>query len=227
MAKFLLANWKCNKTLGEAHEWLDVFCRLFCPAPDLQVIIAPPAPYLVPMRAQLDSHGLQAVGLAAQDLSPFPPGAYTGAVAAPMLRGLADYAILGHSERRRHFHETVQDVADKVGEALEAGIRPVVCVDRPYARAQLAALAAADLEKVIIGYGPVEAVGREIPHSPQWARAGIKEVLALAPGVPLLYGGSVTGDNAAGFLELPGIAGLMTASAGLDPAEFVRICSMM
>ena len=139
MRSYLLANWKSHKTLAEAEAWLEKFSRSHRPDPQLQAIIAPPAPFLVPLWQKLQAMALANVALAAQDLSPFPLGSYTGGVAAAMVRDFAEYAIVGHAERRRYFHETHREVANKVGEAIAAGIKPVVCVELPYAREQLAA----------------------------------------------------------------------------------------
>lgn len=226
MTKYILANWKSHKTLAEAESWLSEFLRLYRPAPQLQVIIAPAAIYLAPLRRLLQKHGTPPLALAIQDLSPFPLGSYTGAVAAPMVRDLVEFAILGHSERRRYFNETNQDVANKVREAEGADIRPIVCVDQPYLKAQLAAMAAEDLPGLLIGYGPVEAIGIDIPQSPALVGPVIAQIQALAPQVPILYGGSVNGDNAAAYLNLPGLAGLMVGSASLEAAEFARICAI-
>ena len=165
--------------------------------------------------------------LAAQDVSSFPFGSYTGAVTAEMLRGVVDYAIVGHSERRRWFHETNQDVANKVRETLAVGITPIVCVDQPYARAQFAALSDHELQEIIIGYGPVEAVGVDIDPSPQRIRETIAQLQAVAPDNAILYGGSVNRDNAGDYMKTPGLSGLMAATASLEPEEFADICGQV
>lgn len=224
--KYVLANWKSHKTLAEAENWQRAFSRLYRPAPQLKVIIAPSTVYLDPLFEILQKQEGPRLALAIQDLSPFPMGSYTGAVAAEMARGLVDYAILGHSERRRYFHETNQDVANKVSEALAADIQPIVCVDQPYAEAQLAALDEKDLKRVLIGYGPVEAIGIDIPQSPGRVSRAITEIQLLAPHIPILYGGSINAGNASDYLSLPGVAGLMVGTASLDPEEFARICAI-
>ena len=226
MTKYVLANWKSHKTLAAAESWLQEFCTLYCPEPELKVIIAPTTLHLAPLLQLLENQATPNLNLAIQDLSPFPLGSYTGAVAAEMARGLVDYAILGHSERRRYFHETNQDVANKVSEALAADIKPIVCVDQPYARAQLAAMDEEDLKGVLIGYGPVEAIGIDIPQSPQRASEVIAEIQAMAPNAPILYGGSINAENAADYLGLAGVAGLMVGTASLEAAEFARICAI-
>jgi triosephosphate isomerase len=226
MTRYVLANWKSHKTLAEAESWLSEFLRLYRPAPQLQVIIAPAAIYLAPLRRLLQKHGTPPLALAIQDLSPFPLGSYTGAVAAAIVRDLVEFAILGHSERRRYFDETNQDVANKVSEAGAAGIQPIVCVDEPYAMAQLAAIDEEALPGLLIGYGPVEAIGIATPQSPEMVRQAIAEIQALAPDAPILYGGSINAGNAAEYLNLAGVAGLMVGTASLDVEEFARICAI-
>ncbi|HIJ91275.1 MAG: triose-phosphate isomerase [Desulfobulbaceae bacterium] len=223
MRSYLLANWKSHKTLAEAEAWLDKFARIHAPDPQLQVIIAPPAPFLVPLWQKIQKMNIADLALAVQDLSPFPPGSYTGGVAAAMVRGFAEYAILGHSERRRYFHETPQEIADKVSEAVEAGIKPIVCVDLPYAREQLNALDEKDSDGLIIGYGPAEAIGIETPQSFVKASEAIEAIRAMAPDKTILYGGSINKENAGKYINLPGISGLMVGTAGLDPEEFAAI----
>ena len=221
----VLANWKSHKTLSEAEAWMKKFFQLYSPESGLEVIIAPSFPYLVPMWQMLQEFGADHhITLAAQDLSPFPFGPYTGAVAADMVSDLAGYAILGHSERRRYFHETNQEVANKLSEAVAAGMKPIVCVDEPYARAQIAALNDEELNDLIIGYGPAEAIGGNIAQLPEKASAAIEKIQAIIPDKSILYGGSMNKDNAADYLQIGGIAGLMVGTASMDPSEFADIC---
>lgn len=226
MTTYLLANWKSNKTLSEARRWLETFLQHYRPHPHLQVIVAPPAIYLEPLRGILDKQAAIHISLAAQDLSPFPTGSYTGAVAADMVRGLVDFAILGHSERRRHFHESHQHIANKVSETVDAGITPLLCVDLPYAQQQFSALNEQDIDKLLIGYGPVEAIGLDIPQAPEKTLQAIEKLQTLVPDKSILYGGSVSTDNAASYLSIPGVAGLMVASACMDPIIFNDICKI-
>lgn len=81
-----------------------------------------------------------------------------------------------------------------------------------------------DIENLIIGYGPVEAIGIDIPQSPAKTRDVIEELQNLAPGRPILYGGSINANNAADYLRIPGVSGLMVGTASLDPEEFASIC---
>jgi triosephosphate isomerase len=223
MRRYLLANWKAHKTLGEAEAWLETFARSHRLDPHLQVILAPPVPFLIPLWRKLQKMNLSNLALAVQDLSPFPPGAYTGAVAAEMVRDFAEYAIIGHSERRRYFHETHQEIGNKVREAVAAGITPILCLDQPYARAQLAAIEEEDLPGLLIGYGPVEAIGIEAPQSFAKAGAAIAAIRGMAPDTPILFGGSINAKNASEYSALAGSSGLMVGTASLEAEEFAAI----
>jgi triosephosphate isomerase len=161
--------------------------------------------------------------LAAQDISPFPKGAYTGAVAADLVKGMVDYVIVGHSDRRRYFHETLQDVANKVNETADAGLVPIVCVDRPYAMSQLTALSDIDCEKMIIAYGPVDALNFRIPQAPKEVVEAADLISRAHPNRPVVYGGSIIPENARQYASLSGISGLFVGAASLEAASFAAI----
>ncbi|MBU1056629.1 MAG: triose-phosphate isomerase, partial [Proteobacteria bacterium] len=93
-----------------------------------------------------------------------------------------------------------------------------------YARSQIAALNEADLEDLIIGYGPVDAIGINVPQSLEKIKEGIEEIRIIAPDKPILYGGSINEDNAGDYLAIVGLSGLMVGTASLDPVAFARIC---
>jgi len=223
VTKYVLANWKSHKTVDEGKKWLTEFSKVYRPDPQVEVILAPSYIHLVPLYHMLQDMESPSLCLAAQDLSPFPLGAYNGAVAAAMVRDMVEYAIIGHSERRRYFHETDQETANKASEAVAAGIKPILCVDQPYAHAQMTALNEADMENMIIGYGPVEAIGVNIPQSQEKTRREVAEIQEIFPDKPILYGGSINAENAESYMQLPGVSGLMVGSASLDVEEFALI----
>ena len=224
MTRYIVANWKSHKTMPEAEKWIKTFCRDYNPDPQVEVIIAPPSVYLFPLAQILKKYDAGHIMLAVQDISPFPQGAYTGTLAADMVRDIVGYAIVGHSERRRYFHEINQEIANKVTESVSSNIKPIVCVDQPYARSQIAALDDADLDDLIIGYGPVEAVGIETPQPIDKVRDVVVEIQSIVPEAPILYGGSINEEYAGSYLEIEGVAGLMVGTACLDPDVFGRIC---
>ncbi len=228
MIKYVVANWKSHKTLSEAEKWFAAFFSLYRPNSQVRVIIAPSFVCLAPLRQILrERQAAQQVELAVQDLSPFPLGDYTGAVAAAMVKDMADFAIVGHADRRRYFHETNQEIANKVSEAAAAGIKPILCVYRPHARAQIAALNEADIKDLIISYRPIEAVGIDIPQPPEKAAVVIQEIQMIIPERPVLYGGSLDASTAANYINLEGVSGLMVGAASLDAEEFAAICGIV
>lgn len=226
MKRFVIGNWKCHKNIEDAGRWFDTFSSLYRPAPEVEVIVAPSFICLPALAARLKERGPGGVFLAAQDISPFPKGGYTGAIAADMVRGLAGSVIVGHSERRRYFHETIQDVVNKVHEAVDFGLRPILCVEPATAMAQLAPLTDIDCEKMIIAYCPVDPLTFRIPESPDRVREGIRFIAEMHPNRAIVYGGSITPDNAADYLTLPGLSGVMVGAASLEAGSFAGICHL-
>lgn len=221
MKKIILANWKAYISSAQAAQWLVAFKRKYQPDSGLQVVMAPSYLHLPLLKDELEP--FDDVFLAAQDVSPFPMGGYTGSIPADWLRGLADFVLIGHRERRRYFHETVQDAANKVREAVAAGITPILCMDREMAGPQIAALDSSDMERLILAYTPDDAEALEISRSVD----GVEEAAAffgeLSGGCPVLYGGGVNAANVAAFMASPHLSGVMTASGCLDPNKFISL----
>ncbi len=221
--RYLIGNWKSYKRFEEAQQWLEEFSHLYIPDDSLEIIIAPTFLCLEKVSEKLKYLGLRNISLAAQDISPFPKGAYTGAIAADLLKGMADYVIVGHSERRRYFHETSHDIGNKVSEAVDAGLTPIVCVDQPYAMSQLTSLHDIDTESVIIAYGPVDSLNFRIPQSPEKVAEAAEFIGQVHPKWPIVYGGALHPDNAADYTAIPGISGLFVGSASLEVTSFSSI----
>jgi triosephosphate isomerase len=225
MPKLVVANWKSHKNQEDVHEWMAEFSTA---RPEnfknVRVAIAPPVVF-VPLLAEKLKNSLSTV-LAVQDLSPFPPGAYTGALSAENLEGFdVRYALLGHSERRRYFHETNQEVANKVEVALKAGITPIVCVDTEYIRTQAAAIAEEYLAKCIVAYEPLTAIGSGISQSPEEVVAALSEITKAFGQVSTIYGGSVSQDNVADYVSLTD--GVLVASNSLDAKSFTSLLKVV
>ena len=217
MRKYLIANWKSNKNLAEAMLWSEQCSSLQFDSEQTLVIVAPPSPLVEPVRSALPI----TMALAVQDLSPFPAGSYTGAVAARTVADLVSYAILGHSERRRYFGETHQTVAQKVTQAVAAGITPVVCVDQEYISQQAAAIETELLSKCVVAYEPLAAIGTGNNVSVDTVEAAAQEIKAAFGTVPVLYGGSVTPENVGEYLLVTD--GVLVGGASLDAEKFAKL----
>ncbi|WP_153305969.1 triose-phosphate isomerase [Desulfogranum mediterraneum] len=221
----VLANWKANFAPQRAYQWCDTFAGSYRPLPGVEVVIAVPALCMLEVAARLGS--LPGVALAAQGVSSYPQGSYTGATPAAWLRGLARYSLLGHRERRHYFHETVQDVARQVAESLAEEVQPIVCVDQETARSQAAIFDTEDLLKIHWAYTPQDAEQLERSHS---ARAIEETVASLGRAVgnqPMLYGGGVGPQNGAQLASLAGISGLLVGRECLDAQAFVQLLNQL
>jgi triosephosphate isomerase (TIM) len=243
----IAANWKMNTTPADAGDLAATIARR-THVPGVIRVICPPFVCLAAVRDALALVDPD-VGVGAQDVHHELAGAFTGDVAAPMLRGLAGWVILGHSERRRDHGETDERIGGKLARAIEAGLRPILCVgeqlaDRDAGQAAIvvdtqlrgclahhdaAVLAAAGL---VIAYEPVWAIGtgRNALGSDAAAMAdAIRATLAdlgwadLAAETPILYGGSVTAANIGEFLAEPSIDGALVGGASLKPDELAGI----
>jgi len=221
--KYVIGNWKSYKRFEEARKWLDAFALRYTPVANVEVILAPTFLCLEQVKDYLATLKLENVSLAAQDISPYPKGAYTGAIAADLLKGLVDFVIVGHSERRRYFHETSHEIGNKVSEAVDADLIPIVCVDQPYAMSQLTSLNDIDTENVIIAYGPVDALNFRIPQSPEKVCDAVEFIGQVHPKWAVVYGGALHPDNVKDYADIKGVSGLFAGSASLDADSFYTI----
>lgn len=244
--KIIAANWKMNMTVNEADGFLDTFLRELPEERSVDVVIVPPFTTLPYVSQRLSR--VQHVKLGAQNMHWERGGAYTGEISAAMLReAFVRYVVLGHSERRAMFGETDEIVNKKVKAALEATLEPIVCMgenleDRDagrveqvlekHVRGSLAGLGPKELQKTIIAYEPIWAIGTgrtATPEQAQEAHAFIrKEIEALsdaatADKVRIQYGGSVKPANTAELMAQPDIDGALVGGASLDPRGFVEI----
>ena len=245
----IAANWTMHTSPADAGELARTIAAR-TEAAGVTRVICPPYVALAPVREALDSAGA-AVAVGAQNVHHELVGAFTGEIAAPMLEGLATWVIVGHSERRRDAGETDEIIGRKVGRAVDAGLRPILCVgeqleEREAGRAtavvdgQLAgalrdaeasALAGAGL---VIAYEPVWAIGtgRTATGADAAAMAdAIRTSLRrlgwgeAADRTPVLYGGSVTSVNIGEFLAEPAIDGALVGGASLKPDEMAGIAA--
>lgn len=217
MSKIFIANWKSNKTQTSATEWLEIFSGSAIPA-SAQVIIAPAFPLLTTVKQHLEVP----IRLAAQDVSSFPMGSYTGAVNAQQLKDLSvEYVIVGHSERRKYFHETHADVAAKIAQIVANGLKPVLCLDEEYIEAQADALETRDIPGLIVAYEPLEAIGNGHNAPADQVAKVIQKIKAAYGDVPVIYGGSVDERSVAEYLLI--CDGVLVGTAALEADSFQRV----
>lgn len=239
---YIAANWKMNKTVAEAAEFVDALLPRIA-ATQHDVVICPP---FTALTAVVERRYGTAVKVAAQNMHEEDAGAFTGEVSAPMLVELdVEAVVLGHSERRQFFGETDEALARKVPAALAHDLEPILCVGESEAardggeteevlerqlQADLAGVEASDLAKVVIAYEPIWAIGTgkvATPEQAQEACAYIRDVIRMRGGAAddlrVLYGGSVKPANAAELLALPDVDGALVGGAALDAEDFAAI----
>jgi triosephosphate isomerase len=124
--KYILGNWKANKNFVEVKQWIYAFQREYKAHEQVTLGIFPPFPFISYVQGKLKD--CRNVFVGAQTISSFEKGSYTGEVTATSLEGVAEYAIIGHSERRKQFTETDEQLAEKVNQALAHNIIPLYCV---------------------------------------------------------------------------------------------------
>jgi|SRR5665213_671969 len=243
----IIGNWKMHLDPKEASllvKRLDEHIKVH---KDIEVVLAPSLLALQPVSLEIDRHKFK---LAAQNAFYKDEGAYTGEVSFTMLRGLADYVIVGHSERRIYFNETLEMIRDKVQAAVRNDISPILCIgETRHERAAretkrvihdqlttaLSNLTAEEVENVVIAYEPVWAIstfGGSDPAKPdeihtaiKWIRGILKDLYGekLAEEVRVIYGASVEAEFVGAILGLEGVDGLLPGAASLNYRKFSDI----
>lgn len=214
---WVIANWKSNKTVKEALEWVEYVGPRLERRKNLKVVVCPPFTDVeeVKKAVQVGNYPLM-VGV--QDLSPYEAGSYTGEEAAVIMRDFIELAILGHSERRENFGETDKTVAQKFSQALDHQIIPLVCIQGPETPLP-------DGCK-LVAYEPIFAIGTGKPDTPERANQIAQVLKQTYPNLEVLYGGSVSSANVKQFVSQENLSGVLVGKASLDPEEFVKIVSV-
>ena len=247
MKTYIVGNWKLNFNVGEASIYLHKLLKAIPNYRDIEVVVAPSTIALQPLSLQVDRHKVK---LAAQNAFYRDYGAFTGETSFSQLRGITDYVIIGHSERRYIFREDDKMVAKKVGAAIRNKITPILCIGeteserafgetadviRDQLSGGLSEVGDDDIDKVIIAYEPVWAISStkaaklaspdEVAEVVKLIRANLKEMYGekVAENTPVLFGGSVSPSNAGAYLMVPGVNGLLMGGSSLILSEFVDI----
>ena len=233
-------NWKMHTTPADAGDLARVIAARTRVAGVTRVLCPP----YVCLAAVRDAVAGEDVAVGAQDVHHEPAGAYTGAISVPMLAGLANWTIVGHSERRRDAGETDELIGKKLLAARAGGLEVILCVgeqlaDRDAGRAfevverqVRGCLSGADAPKVTIAYEPVWAIGTgrnargaDAAEMASLIRSTLADLGYAAGGeqVPVLYGGSVSSSNIDEFMSEPSIDGALVGGASLKPDEMAAI----
>ncbi|HAK61462.1 MAG TPA: triose-phosphate isomerase [Nitrospiraceae bacterium] len=241
----IAGNWKMNKTASEARDLATAIILLVKNVKNRDVVLAPP---FTSLQAVAETIKKTDIALASQNLYWEDKGAYTGEISAEMLLELGcKYVIIGHSERRQYFGETDETVNKRLRQALNKGLLPIVCVgetldERESGKANqvikgqlkgaLKDVTAAEMERVVVAYEPVWAIGTGKTATPkqaqeihQFIRANIKALYddATAAALRIQYGGSVTPDNVSTLMAMPDIDGALVGGASLKPESFAAL----
>lgn len=244
--KIIAGNWKMHMTASEAESYLETFLLEIGDENAVEIVLIPPFTSIPKVSESLNK--TQNVKVGAQNMYFENSGAFTGEVSPPMLRELfVRYVVLGHSERRTIFGETDEIVNRKTHAAIEATLRPIVCIGETLEerdagkveevlgtqiKGSLAGLAAKELAESVIAYEPVWAIGTgrtATPDQAQDAHAFIRKTVeeiwdsTTAGKVRIQYGGSVKPGNAGELMALPDIDGALVGGASLDPRAFAEI----
>ena len=242
----IVGNWKMNKTASEAVRFVRELVSALPSDRAVEIVLAPPFTALESIRTVLGSASHLTLG--AQNMHWEQQGAFTGEIAGPMLRDLGcTYVILGHSERRTLFGERDDDIHKKVRSALANGLRPILCVGESLDQRQsgrteavvtgqvvagLAQLSVQELDTVTIAYEPVWAIGTGHAATTEQAVAVHRAIRgciasgwnrATAERMRVLYGGSVTAQNAEALLKESDIDGALVGGACLKTESFATI----
>ena len=246
MRRVIIAgNWKMYKTTQEAIDLVTLLKRDLVDIGDIDIVVCPPFTALSDVSDILVESN---IGLGAQNIYWEDFGAFTGEVSAPMLKAIGvSYVIIGHSERRQFFGETDETVNKKIRAALKHDLTPIVCVGenlkeresgktfdviKTQCQGSLAGLTAEEMEKLVIAYEPVWAIGTgktATSNQAQEVHQFIRDLLTkmhhqeLAAKIRIQYGGSVKPENIAELIEQPDIDGALVGGASLKHDSFSQI----
>lgn len=243
---FIAGNWKMNGNQQSCRHLLTSISASTPSVQPVEIAVFPPFTYLFECATYLSRSG---IFWGAQNVSAYPDGAHTGEISVAMLKDLGcRYVIVGHSERRKLYRETNQDIGSKFQAAMQGGLIPILCVGETLeehhakktlsvVREQLAVVLTlkdncTNFSEAVIAYEPVWAIGTGLAAAPEQAqevhaaiRAQLKESAGShdAERMRILYGGSVTPDNASALFAMPDIDGALVGGASLDAQKFLKI----
>lgn len=242
--KLIVGNWKMHLNTHQASLYLHKLSSLVPVKRSVEVVLAPNVLVLQSLSLQVDHRQFK---LAAQNCYWRDEGAFTGEVSATMLRGVVQYVIIGHSERRHVFNEHDKDIRHKVAAVIRNSMKPILCIGETAAERSndetlhvihdqlvsgLLNVTSEEIKDIVIAYEPVWAIGTGDSARPDDVREVVKAIRkqirslygrAAADDIRILYGGSTSADNAPSYLEIEGVDGFLVGGASLKATEFASI----
>jgi len=238
----IAGNWKMNTTVSEAVKLANELRQGLDEIDNVDKVLCPP---FISLAAVGESIKGSSIKLGAQNLYFEEKGAYTGEISPLMLAELCEFVIIGHSERRQYFNETDEIINKKVQAALKVGLKPILCIGERLEQNEAGLTAEVvtkqlrsalvgidDLSKMTIAYEPIWAIGTGRAATGEQANQTISLIRRtisklygerVAQDLRILYGGSVTADNATEFMQQPEIDGALVGGASLKADQFLRI----
>jgi triosephosphate isomerase len=243
MNTLIVGNWKMHLTPAESVRLVKKLQERIPPNRDVGVVLCPPFIDLIPVKEVLERGHFS---LGAQNCHEMDEGAYTGEISATMLRGIAEYVLIGHSERRQQFREDDKTIAKKVAAAIRNGLKPILCVGETLderndglstkvvtaqVTAGLSMLTSAEVSKVSIAYEPVWAIGSGVTATPRQITPMITAIKSIVhelylgdePVVRILYGAGVEPEFVTSILSIPHVSGLLVGGASIHYEKFSQI----
>lgn len=215
--KLIIANWKSHKKISEAEEFIISISKDInrINLENKEIVIAPSYHLLYVCKNLIEKYNLP-IELSAQDVSPFPQGAFTGEVSAAQIKDICKMTIIGHSERRELFSESDEILLKKVNEAKAIGLKMVYCIQN-------------ESQKIPTGvdtvaYEPPTAIGTGAPDDPSHIERVFRIVKENFSG-RVLYGGSIEPDNVRNYIHIDACDGLLVGGASLDADSFISLLS--
>jgi triosephosphate isomerase len=238
----IAGNWKMNTTVSEAVKLVNELRQGLDEIDNVDKVLCPPFISLAAVGELIKGSSIK---LGAQNLYFEEKGAYTGEISPLMLTELCEFVIIGHSERRQYFNETDEIINKKMQAALKVGLKPILCIGERLEeneagltaevvtkQLKLALVGIDDLSKMIIAYEPIWAIGTGRAATGEQANQTISLIRRtisklygerVAQDLRILYGGSVTADNATEFMQQPEIDGALVGGASLKVDQFLSI----
>lgn len=242
----IVGNWKMHLNSHQASLLSSRLHKHIAGHRDIEVVLAPSSLSLQPLSLEIDRRRFR---LAAQNAYPKDEGGFTGEVSFAMLHDLVHYVIIGHSERRIYFGESLELIRDKVAACIRNGMMPILCVGETSQERKngetmqvlhdqitsaLSNLTAEEVHHVVIAYEPVWAISNfggelakpsEVARSLTFIRKQVADLYgeSAAKAIRILYGGSVDEHIAGGYLEIPDCEGVLVGSASLNYHKFSGI----